>query len=224
MYKNIFTKKSKTSEGRLKKDKKMRIILFVILITQFSGCASAPKKRKLSSAFLTSPSSNEKASKLKDILTLGDNQLTAGYSTEATLLTKALLSAEVKEKGEQNMDDKDKILKEAELKIKAFTLNTTCFMFSVHTYGIERAMFKNWVSKVKDSSGLLHEITFSNVAGVDSVPRAYQDMSGRSFHNSSTGCTSKEIDLTKSFELYIIPQMKNNQDQDETTVLHWEIQ
>lgn len=190
-----------------------------------TGCASAPSVMTIHQMYVSGDKpSTEKADGIKRKLTLGENQLSAGYSTEATLITDPLIIAEQTEKGKMNMEDSVKIEKEIEIQKSAFTANKTCFLFSLHTYNIDRAEFKHWVSKVKDASAKISEIKFTSISGIESVPHAYRDANGRTFHNSSVGCTTVKIDTSRPFTLYIIPQLKNNTDQDETTTLIWNIQ
>lgn len=196
------------------------LLLLLLLLT---GCVSAPSKMIVSQKYISEQILTEKAENIKKALTLGANQMGAGYSTEVTLYTVPLIAAQETERGKMNMDSDAKIKKEIAQKTDLLTKNETCFMFSIHTYSpIEKAMFKNWVAKIQDSKKL-HEIEFINVTGVNSVPELYQDTWGRDWHNFSFGCAKEKIDMKKPFTVYLIPQIKNNKDQNETTELTWEI-
>ena len=200
--------------------KKLNLCISVLFL---AGCAAAPSKMIVSQNYISGQAQTDKAEKIEKALTLGVNQLTAGYSAEVTLYTEPLLIARATEKGKMNMESDQKIQSEIKKDVDALIKGQTCFMFSVHTYSIHRAMFKNWVAKVKDFSNILKEIEFFNRSGVESVPSTGKDINGRDWHNSSIGCTKNKIDTTKPFTLFLIPQIKNNANEDETTVLTWEI-
>lgn len=197
-------------------NKTLLILAFIV------GCSSAPSKIAVNKSYISTPETNDTAEEIEKGLTVGNNYLGGGYSVEATLYTDALISAQEKEKGKMNMETDDKIKNEIEKFQKVLTKDSTCFMFTVHTYGIEKAKFTNWVAKLKDSDGKLHEIKFDNVVGVQSVPKTYQDINGRDWHNSSAGCTKTRLKLDKTFQVYLIPQIKNFKD-EEPTVLTWEL-
>jgi hypothetical protein len=194
-----------------------------LILAFLVSCSSAPSKLAINKSHLLQSESTESADAIKEGLTLGNNHLGAGYSAEVTLYTDALITAQEKEKGKMNMDPEDKTQKEIEKFKGVLTKNNTCFLFTVHTYGIEKAKFTNWVAKLKDSEGKLHEIQFDNVEGIKSVPATYEDINGRNWHNTSFGCTKTKLTLDKTFQIYLIPQIKNYKDQDETTVLTWEV-
>lgn len=202
----------------------MKKIFFSVIILFFAGCANTPAKKTISRNFISGTIATDKEETLKKALTLEANQFGAGYSAEVTLYTTPLIIAKETERGRANMDSDEKIKNEIRIKTDLFIKNNTCFLFGIHTYSpIERAMFKNWVAKVQDSKKL-HEIEFINVTGVSSVPELYKDTWGREWHNFSFGCAKEKIDTEKQFTLYLIPQIKNNKDQNETTELVWIVQ
>lgn len=200
--------------------KSFLIPLFSLLII---SCSSAPSKKTIDSKLLSGQVADKKASDIEKALTLGANQLSAGYSAEATLITESLIVAQETEKGKMNMEPETKVKESIKEGLASFIDKKTCFLVKVHTYSIERAQFKYWVAKVKDASGILIELTFTNTKGVGSVPSTYSDINGRNWHNLSYACSNQSINTTKTFTLYLIPQLKNNEDQNETTELTWEI-
>lgn len=201
----------------------MKTIFLILIALYISACSSFPQKRILEEKYLSNQLiPNEKYDDLKKKLSVGVNNVTAGYSAEVTLLTESLLTAEATEKGKKNMDSEQVTQKNIKEQLELFTKDKTCFSFSIHTYSLPEAKFSNWVGKLKDSGETLKEITFNNTTGVQSVPSTYQDIHGRNWHNFSFGCTSK-IEASKGFKVYLIPQLKTNATDDGKTEFTWEL-
>lgn len=196
----------------------MRKLSLFLLLSAF-GCSSSPKNITITDDLLTRKSSS--FAELETFLTLGENQLSAGYSTEATLYTEKLIEVEEMEKGKRNLDSEEKIKAAIEQRKLFYTKNKTCFYIRVHTYYLERSSFRNWVAKLRDSSGKIFDVNINNTTGVNSVPSAYKDIHGRTWHNGSFACTNEPVSLVGKIELILIPQIINNQGQDETTTLTW---
>ena len=186
------------------------------------GCASAPSKQEVDKKFLTeSVDLVGKAQEVEKALTLGANQLTAGYSVEVTLYTAPLIAAKETEKGKLNMDSDEKIKKNIKQAVEEIVTNKTFFLVTVHTYSLQEARFENWVAKLKTGDSLT-ELKFNNVKGLQSVPSTHKDGNGRNWHNTSFACggaVSKDQPLT----LYLIPQIKNNADGNGASELTWHI-
>ena len=92
------------------------------------------------------------------------------------------------------MDSPERVKKTINEEIEFYTKKKTCFIFKVHTYSLDRAKFVNWVSKLKQHDGKIHDIAFTNISGVQSVPETFEDMNGRRWHNVSVGCTKKDAE------------------------------
>jgi len=197
----------------------MRLIIIFSLLVLIAAC-SAPSKKASNQKFVTGSYDGKTTSKkIKKDLTRGNNHLTEGYEVEATLITKSLIESEENEKGRKNMDSSVKIKSEIDKLLEIFVKKQTCFRVSVHTYSIEKAQFKYWRAKLKSPDGKLQELKFYNVSGVESVPTTYKDWNGRTWHNISSACTSKKINLLKNFSVFFLPQL--NQTKDPNSELVW---
>jgi len=203
----------------------MRLYILTLLSFSLFGClSSVPKKTVNNDLILGSTSGSKplKANQIKESLTLSENQFQAGYGADAHLITDAWIEADEKEKGVTNMLSSQEIQKQIEKSKSLYkTQSQTCFVFQLHTMDVNRGMFKYWVAKLKDQKDEFHNIEFQNKTGVESVPEVYKDTWGRMSHNISLGCTQKKIPFEGSFTVYLIPQIKNNSDQNETTEFIW---
>jgi len=199
----------------------MNFIVTFLMGSLLIGCASAPSKRVITPDMLSGTPTKD-AEKLKESLTVGTYQGTAGYSAEVMLFTEPVLIAMNEAKGKANLDSQDKIKKETAKDVEELTKKKTCFLVKVHTYDLQRSKFTNWVGKVTDIKNEVYDITFLNTYGYNSIPEYFTDMQGRTWHNISVGC-SKKIDTSKSFSIHLVPQIKNNKGNDESSKLDFVI-
>ncbi len=200
----------------------MKIIIQIISIVVLAGCASAPSSRIVNKQILSGAESSMSANKLEDTLTTGINNVSAGYSAEATLITDSLITAQESERGKKNLDTTESINKKIKTNQELFTKNQTCFSVNIHTYSLEAAKFSNWVAKVKIGDKIL-EYQFANTKGVYSVPSTYSDMNGRNWHNSSYLCGQK-LSLGENITLVLIPQFRSDLKGEEKAELKWNVE
>lgn len=187
-----------------------KFLFSICLALGMSGCSTLPSKRVVENKYLGDQAiPNEKASEIKNRLTLGVNNATSGYSASATLITDALIIAEQSETGKKNMESETVVQGKIREEKNAFTKNKTCLLVSVDTYSLETAHFRNWVVKAKDSTGKIHDLTLTSTRGVASVPSTYQDINGRDWHNTTYACGPK-IDLNGDLTVFLIPQLQEN--------------
>lgn len=113
----------------------MKIIFLLFIGLYMSACSSFSQKKILEEKYLNSQLiTNERHEDLEKKLSVGVNNIGAGYSAEVTLLTESLLTAKEIESGKKNMDSEQVIQKKIKDQLELFTKNKTCFSFSIHTY------------------------------------------------------------------------------------------
>lgn len=196
----------------------MKLTFLFMSLIFLGGCSTASSSGKSKASALTGDTTSS-SEELRSALKRGDNSLTGGYEVTATLLTESLIRKEEMEKAHKNMDTKETMDRNIQKELSLIDTNT-CFSINVSSYSLENSSFKNWVAKLKTSSGEIIDVTLRNVRGVESVPEPFKDMQGRTWHNNTIACSSKVPQIEKGFSLYLIPQFANN-NSDGKSELSW---
>ena len=193
----------------------MKKFLSITLMAVLCSCATGGKLKKTAISqdqFDSAWDGHTPSSKIKDAVTVMNGlefPMASGISVGAwvTPKTRALIEAEQTEAGTKRLDSPEQI--KATIADRMIFQKNTCFSILLRTTEIDDAMFKYWTIKVKDSAGNLLPTKTVDETGVESVPEVDSYLI-YSFSKVSLVCVGKKVDLSKGFELYMIPERRKD--------------
>lgn len=133
-------------------------------------------------------------------------------------ITPYYIDLQTRKKGLRNLDNEKKIKVDISTAQKSLA-KLQCIFVNLKVKGsIQDAQFKNWVIKIKDSSGNVYETKPLMNGPFKDLPKPEMHNGDTVWGNHNMLCTQKSFKPEEGFSVYLIPQKGC----DETLILGWE--